>query len=247
MSDPRQLDAGIARDRYFSQNVFEQEGYRSHFVNLTRMIKNHMHLDKLRGRKVIDLACGYGWWGQSLLEHGAEVIFIDGREAHLEQVRKQVPGATTFLMNLETDAFPVSKVDLILCMGIIYHIADPRKLFDKMAAITDRVFVDTTCLDHDGEFIVFHQESNDTNAFSLTGNACRPSPKWVMRQLSGAGFTRAEDISDPIGNRVPQPGFPGLVYDWKYERTCGWRRNEQTLRRMFLASKAGTTDDLLVW
>jgi SAM-dependent methyltransferase len=235
------------KDQFFSLNVFETSGYQAHFRNLCKMVKDHIRLDKLRGKRVIDLACGYGWYGQSLLAQGADIAFIDGREANLAGVRKQVPNAKTYVMNVETDPFPIANVHIILCMGLIYHIADPRALFDKMAKVTDRVFIDTTCLDHDGEFIVYHKESTDAHQFSLTGSACRPSPKWIMRQLTEAGFTHVADISSAIGNRPPEPGFPGLLYDWDYQRTCGWRRNEQTLRRMFLASKAGPSDDLLIW
>lgn len=239
--------SSIEQDRHFSRNVFEEKGYRNHYTNLIAMMKNHLRLDRLRGRKVIDLACGYGWWGQSLLEHGADVVFIDGREENLAAVRKEVPGAVTHVMNVEKDPFPIPNADLILCMGLIYHIADPRALFDKMIKVSDRVFIDTTCLDHDGEFIVYHSETTGAREFSLTGRACRPSPKWIMRQLREAGYTRVEDISNAIGNRDPQPGFPGLLYDWEYRRTCGWRRDERTLRRMFLASKAGADDELLSW
>jgi len=235
------------KDKYFDLNVFEAKGYRDHYANLTAMMKKHIRLDQLKGRKVIDLACGYGWWGQSLLDYGCEVIFVDGREENLAAVRQQMPDAKTYLMNVETDRFPVPYADLVLCMGLIYHIADPRSLFDKMAAVTDQAFVETTCLDHDGEFIVYHRESTDARQFSLTGSACRPSPKWVMSNLREAGFTRVEDVSDATGNRAPQQGFPGLLYDWKYERTCGWRRAEHTLRRMFAASKPSARADLLVF
>jgi SAM-dependent methyltransferase len=232
------VDTPVApKDKYFSLNVFEAPGYREHYVNLTSMMKRHLREDRLAGLKVIDLACGYGWWGQSLLPFGCEVIFVDGREENLDAVRQQVPGATTYVMNVEKDPFPVPRADLILCMGLIYHIADPYSLFKKMAAVTDQLFVETTCLDHDGEFIVYHGESTDARQFSLTGSACRPSPKWVMRYLREAGFSEVQDISDAIGNREPQEGFPGVLYDWKYERTCGWRRAEHTLRRMFAASK----------
>jgi SAM-dependent methyltransferase len=233
------------QDRYFNPNVFEAKGYREHYVNLTEMMKKHLRLDRLQGRKVIDLACGYGWWGQSLLDYGCEVIFVDGREENLAAVREQVPNAKTHVMNVETDPFPLPRVDLILCMGLIYHIADPDSLFKKMSLVTNQVFVETTCLDHDGEFIVYHSESTDARQFSLTGSACRPSPKWVMRRLKEAGFARVTDISDPIGNRPPSEGFPGVLYDWKYERTCGWRRAEHTLRRIFAACTADATADLI--
>lgn len=233
------MSTAIEHDRHFSKNVFEEPGYRDHYVNLTAMVKNHLHLDRLPGRKVIDLGCGYGWWGQSLLEHvdhGNDVIFIDGRAENIDAVRREVPCAHAYVMDVETDPFPFKKADLILCMGLIYHISNPRALFDKMIKIAPRVFIDTTCMDHDGEFIVYHSEVSGSQ-YSLTGSACRPSPNWVMRQLREAGYEHVYDISDPIGNRAPQAGFPGLIYDWDYRRTCGWRRGECTLRRMFMASK----------
>jgi SAM-dependent methyltransferase len=236
----------IPNDRYFAPNVFEAKGYRDHYANLTAMMKRHIRLDRLKGRRIIDLACGYGWWGQSLLEYGCDVIFIDGRKENLEAVQNQVPNAKTCVMDVETDEFPAPRVDLILCMSLIYHIADPRRLFEKMALVTDQVFVETTCLDHDGEFIVYHSESTEARQFSLTGSACRPSPKWVIRNLKEAGFTRVIDVSDSIGNREPQDGFPGLLYDWQYERTCGWRRAEHTLRRMFAASKEPASPELII-
>lgn len=227
----------IERDKHFSHNVFEEPGYRDHYVNLTAMVKNHLHLDRLTGRRVIDLGCGYGWWGQSLLEHGADVRFIDGRKENLAAVRREVPGARTQQVDVEDYPLEIFKADLILCMGLIYHIANPRALFDKMIKVAPRVFIDTTCMDHDGEFIVYHSESPAGSQYSLTGSACRPSPNWVMMQLRQAGYLYVHDISDPIGNRPPAAGYPGLIYDWDYRRTCGWRRGECTLRRMFMASR----------
>lgn len=246
MAAGRKSEVKVPEDKYFTLNVFEAPGYREYYDRFTTMMTKRLNLERLKGRTVIDLACGYGWWGQALLPYGCNVVFIDGRQENLDAVRAQVPNATTHLMNVETDPFPIARADLILCMGIVYHIADPRALFDKMAKVADTAFVETTCLDHDGEFIVFHDESTAARQFSLTGHACRPSPKWVMRELKGAGFNRIEDISDPVGNRTPQPGFPGVLYDWSYQRTCGWRRDECTLRRMFVASR-DPADALIKW
>jgi len=234
----------IERDKHYSKNVFEEPGYRDHYGNLTAMMKNHLHLDRLRGKKVIDLGCGYGWWGQSLIEHCNEVVFIDGRKKNLAGLRKEMPFAVGYLMNVEADQFPIKRADLILCMGLIYHISNPRALFDKMIKVAPRVFIDTTCMDHDGEFIVYHSEGSAGSQYSLTGSACRPSPNWVMGQLREAGYEHVHDISDPIGNRPPGDGFPGLIYDWDYRRTCGWRRGECTLRRMFMATRI-KDDELL--
>jgi SAM-dependent methyltransferase len=228
-------------------SVFDDVGHSGHYTKLTPLLTNHLHLDQLKGVKVIDLACGYGWWGEALLPHGADVTFIDGRENNLAMVRKRHPGAATHVMNVETDSFPMLEADIVLCMGLIYHIADPAALFKKIAAISKRVFIETICIDHVGANIVYVDAPTDTSETSLGGKACHPSPRWVMRELRRAGFTEIADISDAAGNRPATPTLPGLNYQWDYENTCGWCRDDCTLRRVFMASNAGAADPLLRW
>ena len=50
-------------------------------------------------------------------------------------------------------------------------------------------------------------------------------------------FGRLTVVSAKRSNKPPADGYPGLIYDWEYRRTCGWRRDECTLRKMFLAWK----------
>ncbi len=221
-------------DRYFSSNVFEEPGYHDHYPKLFEMVEPY--LGDVSGKRVLDLGCGYGWWGLKLKQLGAVVTFADGRMSNLEGVKRSDADATVLWLDVESGIIP-RPFDLVLCMGLLYHLGDPQTLLDKVAARTKRMLIDTTCLDHDGEFIVYHREADDVSQFSVTGNACRPSPTWVVNALYRAGFDKVSDISSSVGNRKPQPGFPGLVYDWKYQRTCGWRRGERTLRKMFLAEK----------
>jgi SAM-dependent methyltransferase len=230
-----------------TRSAFDDAGHTDHYEKLTPLLTRHLNLERLKGAKVIDLACGHGWWGEALRRHGADVIFIDGREDNLATVRKRNPGAAAHLMNAETDIFPVSHADIVLCMGLIYHIEDPASLFAKIAAITERVFVETICLDQVGANIVYADVATDTAEASLRGKGCRPTPRWVTRELRRAGFTEIADISDASGNRPATPSLPGLLYRWDYENTCGWRRNDCTLRRMFMASRAGANDSMLRW
>ena len=229
------------------RSVFEDEGHSGHYVNLLPLMTRHLDLGRLKGLRVLDVGCGPGWWGEALLAHGADVTFIDGRTENLALVHKRHPEVTTHLMNVETDPFPVQRADLVLCMGLIYHLADPAALFEKIAAISPRVFVETICMDQVGVNIVYINEHTDTPETSIGGRACRPTPRWVMRELRHAGYSEIEDVSDEFADRPPTPTLPGLLYHWDYENTCGWRRNDCTLRRVFLATQTGRDDPLVRW
>lgn len=228
----------MTEDYYFSENVFEQPGFQEHYQNLLKMITNHIDLKDYEDRTVIDLGCGYGFYGLEFHKKGANVIFADARRENLQRVRNSYPSnvIATWKVNVE-EVYSFPDASLILCMGLLYHLGKPRECLEKIASATSLVIIDTTVIDDDRDSIVFFNEDTSPNNFSFSGKACRPSPTWVVRNLKEVGFREVVDISSAIGNRKPQKGYPGLLYDWKYERTCGWRRQEYTLRRMFIASK----------
>ena len=223
-------------DRYYSRNVFELPGYEARYDLLMDVMQDYLVTDHLKGAHVVDIACGSGGMGARFQEHGANVTFIDGRESNLAAVRERTQGSKTVLYNMESAApFPVERADISLCMGLIYHTGDPLAVLKKAGAFADIMFVETSCMDHDGVALIFYQESPEPSQFSVTGNACRPSPKWVEQALGQCGFNTILDISCGRANLSPGEGYPGTYYDWKFERTCGWRRDERALKKLYLA------------
>jgi SAM-dependent methyltransferase len=186
----------------------------------------------------LDLGCGSGGFGRRFLDRGYDVTFADARKSNLSKVKTFYKGAKTRVCNVEIDSVQkLGNYDLILCMGLIYHLQDPYKLFKQLSKMSRNVFVESTCLDHDGYQIIFLNESTDPAQFSATGNACRPSPGWVEENLFRSGFRVVKDVSCGSGNQKPGRGFSGKVFDWNFKRTCGWRRNDCVLRKLFLAQK----------
>jgi len=228
-------------DKYYSNNMFAVAGVQARYDRISSVLLRHIGPGMVRGMKVIDLGCGLGGFGRKFLEMGADVVFIDGRADNIAELKADLPNAKAFVMDIERDPWPdgIEEADLLLCMGLIYHTADPKAVFEKTARISDNICVETNCLDHDGVALISFQESNEPRQFSLSGNACRPSPKWLENALKDKGFPLVKDISHKDANREPQPGLPGEVFDWEFQRTCGWRRNECSLRKMFIASKTG--------
>jgi SAM-dependent methyltransferase len=50
------------------------------------------HLGDVRGRRVLDLGCGHGWFTSELHQRGADVVGVDGSARLLEIARSRYPG-----------------------------------------------------------------------------------------------------------------------------------------------------------
>jgi hypothetical protein len=102
-------------------------------------------LEKLR---VLDLACLEGSFGIEFALHGANVLAIEGREANLAKARfaKEVLSLSNFETVLgdvrELDARRHGQFDVVLCLGILYHLDTPdamdflRRIFSVCTRLT---------------------------------------------------------------------------------------------------------------
>lgn len=227
-------------DKYYSKNVFIENGYSERYDRVFSVLIRYINPEMVSKWQIMDLGCGLGGFGRKFLEVGGNVVFSDGRSENIADLRADLPDAKTFIMDVEKDPFPeeIKGVDLVLCMGLIYHTKIPKVVLEKIAGISDNVCIETNCLDHDGVALIHFEESTEPHQFSLSGGACRPSPKWVEDTLKEVGFSFVKDISHKDANTEPRPHSPGAIYDWEFQRTCGWRRNECSLRKLFIASKS---------
>src|SRR2546426_3593 len=106
----------------------------------------------LKGLRILDLACLEGLYAIEFARHGASVVGIEGREAHLEKARF-VKDALS-LNNLEffqDDVRNLSKekygeFDVVLCLGILYHldVPDVFALMERVGEVCqDVAIIDT--------------------------------------------------------------------------------------------------------
>jgi len=106
----------------------------------------------LEGMRVLDLGCNAGFWSLQAIEAGAEYVCgLDGREMHVEQARlvfeaKGIdPARYSFEQaNIFTHEFS-ERFDVVLCLGLMYHIAKPVELFEIFARVAaELVVIDTS-------------------------------------------------------------------------------------------------------
>ncbi|HEX7036090.1 MAG TPA: tRNA 5-methoxyuridine(34)/uridine 5-oxyacetic acid(34) synthase CmoB [Pseudomonadales bacterium] len=87
------------------------------------------HLDDLRGRRVLDVGCGNGYFGWRMLGAGAaHVVGIDPSALYCLQhqaVSRYIRCAVNQVLPLRFEELSDARFDTVFSMGVIYHRRDP--------------------------------------------------------------------------------------------------------------------------
>lgn len=75
-----------------------------------------------KGKKVLEVGCGFGNIGLYLEALGAEVTFSDGRQAVLDVVKSKSANARTLLIDQDSDWQIDDRFDLIVHFGVLYNL-----------------------------------------------------------------------------------------------------------------------------
>ncbi len=103
-----------------------------------------------RGARVLDLGCNAGFWTLKALEAGArEVVAIDARPLHIAQaslllkakaiepVRYRLIQKNLFDLDFEE----LGRFDVILLLGLLYHVVKPFELLERISAANDQLLI----------------------------------------------------------------------------------------------------------
>lgn len=194
----------------------------------------------LAGRNAIDIACHQGWFATKLAQWNAQdVLAIDARAEHVADTT--LIRDTLQLSNLRVEQSDVhalepgklGKFDLVLMLGLIYHLENPVGALRQARALTRQVCVVETqivpglsgVVDYGsyrfvrplkGSFgIIDETEETHGPETSTTGICLVPSLDalfWIMRKV---GFARVELVPPPedayeqlrYGKRVMVAGY----------------------------------------
>jgi tRNA (mo5U34)-methyltransferase len=150
--DPRHRNRHLQRKRYFFDPLIALCG------------------GSFSGRRVLDLGCNAGYWSLLALQAGADfVLGVDGRQAHIDQANlvfeaNGVDSARYSFVtsNIFDTNFGEQRFDIVLCLGIMYHIAKPVELMELISTWNDDlVVIDTGISRIPGKALEFVSESID--------------------------------------------------------------------------------------
>jgi SAM-dependent methyltransferase len=183
----------------------------------------------LAGKRVLDLGCNAGFWAMRVVQAGCRrVVGVDARQMHIDQanfifeVNKISSERYKFVHAdiFDLDYARLGPFDVVLCLGLLYHISKPVELFDRINATgADIVVVDTALSLAPGTYLEIRYESPEIppNAF---GNpmVMYPTAQAVIELLRQIGYSA----------RVLKPEFTDYTGCWDYEHGR---------RRAFVAAK----------
>lgn len=87
-------------------------------------------IKNLRGKRVLDAACGLGFFSLRFTECGAKVLAVDTDDKALQYLRAAY-NIETKLLDIENEPLPAGSFDLIFLGEILEHVRDYQKIINK--------------------------------------------------------------------------------------------------------------------
>jgi 2-polyprenyl-3-methyl-5-hydroxy-6-metoxy-1,4-benzoquinol methylase len=209
----------------------------------------------LEGKRVLDLGCNAGFFSLKAIEAGCDfVLGIDGRQMHVDQANlvfevKQVdPRRYHFACAniLDFDYAQGQPFDLVLCLGVLYHINKPISLFEAIAPVnTDMLVIDTKISTLRGSVIELRRDDlgnlKDAVDYELV---MVPTAEAVIEMAELFGY-QAKMLS-PAEARIPGMGKYryGLMKTFVCAKASNLSRssafNFQTIKALYKDQELGT-------
>lgn len=142
-----EFDGGVATPLMNLELINRHEQRRRYFF--TALLD--LYGGSLQGQRVLDLGCNAGYWALQAARAGADfVLGIDAERECVEQAElvfeaMEIDGARYRFEHGDvfTQAL-TERFDVVLCLGLIDHVARPVELFERMVAVgADVIVIDT--------------------------------------------------------------------------------------------------------
>lgn len=144
-----EFDGGVSTPVVDIGKVNRHEQRRRYFFDALLQVAD----GSLKGRRVLDLGCNAGWWSLQAIEAGADfVLGVDVRQMHIDQANLvfAAKGVDPARYRFEQgDVFTHDfggGFDVVLCLGLMEHVAKPVELIERMAASGAELLVIDTAL-----------------------------------------------------------------------------------------------------
>ena len=151
-------------------------------------------LDELRAAGIelstaMDVGCGFGFFTGPLLSKDLQVTAVDGRPENVDVARSRNPGAQFATFDVEDQAIvSLGQRDLVLCLGLLYHLENPFRAIRNLWQLTGRVMIaESVCAPGQQPATVLYEEDRDTDQ-GLNYVALIPTESWLVSAMYHAGF-----------------------------------------------------------
>jgi SAM-dependent methyltransferase len=178
-----------AEDRHSDRHPWRKRHFFDPMVNLLG--------GSLAGKRVLDLACNAGYWSLAAIQAGADFVQgIEARQMHVDQanfvfeVNDIPPSRYNFATGnlFAGDLSRFGQFDIVLCLGIMYHITKHMPLLESISAInSDILLIDTRISLLEGAVLELrHEATTDpwhSADYSLVMDPTRQAIIYMVREF----------------------------------------------------------------
>ncbi len=94
-------------------------------------------------RSALDLGCGVGYYAAMLRDLGFQTCAADGRADNISEAGDRHSGIDFRVADAEDPALSELGIfDLVLCLGLLYHLENPLRAIRNLRAITGKLALD---------------------------------------------------------------------------------------------------------
>jgi tRNA (mo5U34)-methyltransferase len=206
---------GQAENDYWFASPFDFHGNGKNTKrwHVQRRFRRRMRLlqipGDLRGKTVLDMGSWDGFWAFECERRGAErVLAIDtwASERHYRTFLYARERMGSKIEHLRLDAHDVrpetiGKFDLVLCLGLFYHLRHPLLGLEKIRSVTlDQLILETNSLIpavHERTPMITFFPGDELGAGLPRQEGAFPTRSWLACALQAAGFARHEFVYTP--------------------------------------------------
>lgn len=211
-----------------SQQINDKDNFAGHYMEWRekriKTIIEHYGQKFFEDKTLLELGCGHGDIGATFASLGATVTCSDGREEHLIVLKKKHPHIKTVLADLDQEWPFESHYDIIIMMGILYHLRNHEDILKKVSSSTTYLVLETEVCDYadDTAVVKTYEEGYDQ---ALNFNGCRPSEANIECILNKCNMVYERIIDDRCNSSFHR-------YDWLNQNTGKY---DHGLRRFWFA------------
>lgn len=144
---------------------------------------------RLSLQSAADVGCGVGYFSGFLEELGFRVTGLDGRSGNVDEARRRHPTIEFGQANVEDGSITQrGTYDLVLCVGLLYHLENPLRALRNLAAMTkDVLLIESYAIPYKQTVFYLHEEVSLEDQ-SLTSLALYPSESSIIKICYKIGF-----------------------------------------------------------
>lgn len=170
-----------------------------------------------KGKSVLDVGCGVGYFSRWFHDRGAWVTAIDPRRELLHEANERHGGEicwTQHTMGKGIDIeFVIGQFDLVLCYGLLYHSENPVGLLRELKALVKPagyLLLESIVCDSVRPVALLTRESPTFADQGVSDLSMCPSPSFIQDGLYSVGFGWNQELATNFrseGNRfdwIPQ-------------------------------------------